>query len=208
MVALISAGTIKNLGESAGEWIAVDLGFSEKSKSCGYAHTTAIRKVDPVCGDEKYGDLIERLKALVSTRKAGAVQVILEAPLSMAFTTDGCPVGRKHLEQIGSDTRYWYVGAGAAVMIAAARLIYEIAQLEPNRDILLFEGFVSFKGKTKAKHHDDARQLLDVVAHPRIGRFLEASSTVPSTVQLRSLGTLLGMDFDPPPIVVANVPTN
>ena len=41
--------------------------------------------------------------------------------------------------------RRWYIGPGAATMVAATCLVRRLKNLRPENDIRLFEGFVSFK---------------------------------------------------------------
>ncbi len=148
--------------------VAVDLGFSRTSRSCGVAW----RDADGVPRSEafRFGECIEEVARLLKGHPR--VVLIIEAPLSGLFTSTGNPVGRGDFERRGlnfssSATRYWYTGAGAATCLAAVfflrkllaemeRLTYEARPVEA----FLYEGFITFKPEP-TEHVSDAEILLD-----------------------------------------------
>ena len=142
---MIVPGTPDMRSRDSGEWVFVDIGFSQNSKSCGIA-----------IGDSKpcvihYGDLGCRI-ARELKKGSSPLNLLIEAPLSVAFDAQGSPTGRK-IERRGRDTRYWYVGAGAATLLATTHLLRRLYDMHPAREIRLFEGFASFKSKTATSSH-------------------------------------------------------
>jgi hypothetical protein len=134
------------------------------------------------------------------------LNLLLEAPLSIAFTKDGNPTGRS-IEKGPEGTRYWYVGLGCAVLVAATHLVRAVAAADAQREIRLFEGFVSFKPKgVRSRHTDDVAGLRDVVWHPE--RY-PAAITPPEKLALDptdvvcSAFAVLGLDTGIPPVIAA-----
>jgi hypothetical protein len=180
------------LAESGVLVIAVDLGFSNRGKSCGIAwrpQSAAPASTLPKAESLRFDECIQRVARLVyEDRKA---VLIIEAPLSAVFDVDGNPVGRGDFEKSevakndrtrgGRDgkesPRYWYYGAGASTCLAAIFFLRRLTRQGPpvagkTTEIILFEGFISYKrrpvGKTTPKarrtnisaHAEEARQLL------------------------------------------------
>ena len=158
---MIVAGTVDEAVRESGDWVFADLGFSSKSKSC----CIAVGDADPF--HLTYGELASRLECL-TTGAAGPVNLLLEAPLSVAFSKDGNPTGRRiearrRVETGRTETRFWYVGPGAAVLIAATYLLRLLHDTNPVNEVRLFEGFASFKSKrTRTSHVEDVMALRDV----------------------------------------------
>lgn len=129
--------------------------------------------------------------------------MLIEAPLSVAFTAMGNPTGRS-LEKRASGTRYWYVGLGCGVMVAALYFLSGLRD-ELRREVRLFEGFASFKLKgSKSSHVGDVLKLRDAVWHPD----RHPTAVVPpdrlaltSTDVLCSAFKAAGMDYGVPPVV-------
>jgi len=93
--------------------------------------------------------------------------LLIEAPLSISFNKAGNPTGRR-IERNNNKHRYWYVGPGASVMVAAMHLVQNIAKMHVNVPIRLFEGFISFKEKSKSSNHrQDVERLRHVVKDPK-----------------------------------------
>ena len=196
---MIVAGTVEDAVRDSGDWVFLDLGFSAKSRSCGIA-----------VGDERpcqvsYGELGHRLLAL-TRRATRPVNLLIEAPLSVAFTKDkdGNPTGRQ-IEKRGGDTRYWYVGPGAAMMVAATYLVRQLSDSVPVNEVRLFEGFASFKGKgSRSSHVDDVCALRDVVwGRGSRGRIVGPDELrMSEDDDLRSAFAVAGMDFGIPAVVL------
>ncbi len=163
---IIRAGSVEEICHLADSFVlAVDLGFSKSRKSCGLAwkdgrlgQTQTDKSCFGKCADKVYGLLKSHRKAVV----------IVEAPLSGLFDKKGNPVGRGGFEQPAPrTTRYWYSGPGAAMCLAAAFFLRTLSRrLRENpgetslREVVLYEGFITFKSKA-TDHSVDARWLLD-----------------------------------------------
>jgi len=117
----IRAGLVEEIYWDSGHWIFLDIGFSEKQKTCGLC----IGNGDPVNVrfDEMKVSVAEAIKG--SSRPSN---LVIEAPLSVAFTASGNPTGRAVEVQRGKNPRYWYLQGGAVVMVAAQYLIRHLLQ--------------------------------------------------------------------------------
>lgn len=196
------AGTIQQLREHSGDWVFVDLGFSAKGRTCGFLHvpSNASSEADTSATEMQYGDM---KKALVDLVKCGGqpLHIVLEAPLSAAFQPNGNPLGRS-VELENSKHRYWYESLGCSVLLASLYLIKALVDAHPAREVRLFEGFVSFKSKTKSNHAADVLALKTAIWSGRSEAFSNpvpllgnSGSVVTSTLEL------LGLGCGPPPII-------
>jgi hypothetical protein len=160
---MIEAGKRSEIEWGQGNWIFLDIGFSNKARSCGLL----IGDEDPIClrfGDAKRW-IVEQLLS------AGALtNLVIEAPLSVSFDASGNPK-RRSIDANDTDPakrRHWYLGLGCAVMVAAMYLIRDIHNSGIRRRIRLFEGFVSNKDRSvRSDHRADCSLLRDVVRYPR-----------------------------------------
>ncbi len=153
---MICAGRAAQVQWGKGDWIFLDVGFSSKARSCGL-----------LVGDEDsqcvtFAEAIRKIKDEVA--EATALNLVVEAPLSVCFDSSDNPTGRS-IEIEGTQARYWYVGAGCAVMVASMYLLRELSKMK-RTSICLFEGFVSYKSEKRSNHRDDAKRLRDAVRDP------------------------------------------
>jgi hypothetical protein len=198
---MIRSGTLSEVNRESGDWLFVDLGFSRASRSCGILLGNGLPE------EITFGQLLNRVTQ--AARHPGRqLCLLLEAPLSVAFTPHGNPTGRS-LERRGAKTRYWYAGLGTAVLTAATYLLRAITASPPGRDILLFEGFASFKPKGQASSHtSDVTRLREVVWRPAT---FTAAIVSPEQIAadpqdiLTSAFAVAGMDYGIPPIVRIDV---
>lgn len=193
------AGTVDEVKRESGEWVFVDLGFARRKASCGYLPG------DGAAEAVTFATACERLVREAS-RVAGPLNLLLEAPLSVAFTKAGNPTGRT-VEKRDGKTRYWHVGLGCVVLVAATYLIRAVASVGEKREIRLFEGFVSFKQRgIRSCHTDDVMGLRDVVWQP--ARF-PGAITPPGKLALESSDVIssafavAGLDVGVPPVIMA-----
>lgn len=195
---MIRAGIPAEANPHSGEWVFVDPGFAEKAKSCGLLRGNG----EPE--DVSFSELRDRLLELVVSG-AGPLNLLIEAPLSIAFNDHGNPVGRA-IEKRGSRTRYWYVGPGSSVLVATTYLLRALHDAKPRREVCLFEGFASFKPKgERSSHALDVVKLRSVIwgQNSANGRILSAEDLAdPSRYALRSAFIVAGMDFGIPAAVV------
>jgi len=130
--------------------LAVDLGYSARSKSCGVAWSGG-----SVVQSLEFGECIAAVAQQLS--RVGRHTLILEAVLSTYHTIQGNPTIRGDFEK----GRGWYHGPGVSTFAAALRFVRELNRVLPNdlRPIPLVEGFLSYK-PVRTAHSDDARRLL------------------------------------------------
>jgi hypothetical protein len=194
----IKAGLVEEIYWDSGLWIFLDIGFSEKQKTCGLC----IGDGDPVNlrFDEMKISVAEAIKG-----SNGPVNLVIEAPLSVAFTTTGNPTGRSLEVQEGKNPRYWYLQGGAVVMVAAQYLIHHLLQESAGSEVRLFEGFVSFKPKDeKTDHSKDVELLREVIVNPAS---FPAAVIGPTELarddadRIQSSFTSMGLDCGVPPVI-------
>lgn len=194
---MIRAGIPAEANRHSGEWMFVDLGFAGKAKSCGL-----------LLGDGKpeeisFSQLKARLLEVVASDYK-PLNLLIEAPLSVAFNEHGNPTGRI-LEKRGSQTRYWYVGLGCSVLVAATYLLRAIHDANPRREIRLFEGLASFKSKdVRSSHSNDVVNLRKVIwdDSSKFGLIVPAEKLAVSPKhRLFSAFLVAGMDFGIPTVV-------
>jgi hypothetical protein len=192
----IRAGELADLPPAPGDWIIIDVGFSQKQATCGFlAGGVGPKKL-------AFGALQSTLVA-AATSAGGPLNLVIEAPLSVAFAQNGNPAGR-NIERRGNLHRYWHAGLGTTVLLSAMHLLRGIVDAKPRRDIRLFEGFVSFKSKGRSDHCGDVLLLRDVIA----GASSRGRIVMPEELRrhpddsLRSAFAVAGMDFGVPPVVL------
>ena len=194
---MIRAGCVSEVHRESGEWIFVDVGFSRDDASCALL----VAEGEPTA--ITFAELIVRVLDLPS-RQDSPLNLLIEAPLSVAFTADGNPTGRS-VERRGSETRYWYVGLGCGVLVPAMYLLRRVVAKGPRREIRLFEGFASFKPKGVASSHvQDVLRLREVVWHPveHPGAIVAPHQlSLDPDDQLFCAFKVAGMDFGVAPVV-------
>jgi hypothetical protein len=193
---MIRAGTMEEAQPESGDWVFVDVGFSQ-NKSCGILEPNG--RLDCF----SFADAKNLLADLASVGDA-PLNLVLEAPLSACFSSDGNPVGRS-IERRGQQTRYWHTGIACSVFISAAYMLRAVLERNGQRDVRLFEGFVSFKEKgVKSDHRLDVGRLRDVVWRvPGAGRIVPPETLrSPSAARIASAFEVCGLDFGVPPVIL------
>jgi hypothetical protein len=161
-----TAGTKSDAKSWVRPLICIDLGFSQSSRSCGFvAIDGGPHHAAPVA--LRFHDAIERTVAIASG--CPLIGLVLEAPLSAKFDGNGNPMLRgkfetlEHVEKAKIQRRHWYVGAGAATLLAAVfflRKLRERLRATSNGvGIYLFEALLTFK-RTGTPHQTDAADIL------------------------------------------------
>jgi hypothetical protein len=139
--------------------VAVDMGFSGKTASCGYAFRAAsIGAIDSE--NKKFHDC---LAAVVKQfQSVGEAVLILEAPLSSAFDRLGNPQPRGDFER-HPKPRWWSLGPGASMSLAAMYFLKRFVEAVPaHTKCHLIEGFVV--GADSGHDADVAEALIDSFA--------------------------------------------
>lgn len=195
---MIRAGAKSEISLSSGEWLVLDIGFANKLASCGLL----VNRESPI--ELQFNEAVQKICQYISN-STKPVNLVIEAPLSVAFDSKGNPKGRT-IEKQGSKTRYWYVGLGCTVMVAAMYLVKAITETPSNVEVRLFEGFVSFKESgVKSNHSRDIELLMEVIENP--SQYPEAiieSKTfkMAESDTLMSAFLVAGIDAGVPPIIM------
>ena len=199
----IRAGRVSDIDKQKGEWLFVDIGFAQEVESCGVLKDT----------EQPYTVTFRRLVNLVikeATKKTSKrLNLVLEAPLSVTFTKDRNPTARA-CDRRGREPRDWYrTGAALSSMTAAGHLLSEVEKKKSRiqREVRLFEGFVSFKPKGgNSDHKKDVQKLREVVWNPTPVCILAPSQLKRNeSDRIESAFKFAGMDYKIPPVIL---PTN
>jgi hypothetical protein len=137
-------------------FLAIDLGFAQKSKSCGLSDQS---------NSVTFGKAIELAVEWVPSAQCQAV-LLLEAPLSASFDEHWNPVPRGDFETHDSvsgneSRRVWQSGAGGVMSLAAIHFLRQLIEktADKNAEVHLVEGFCSRYGKPKPSHIAVAKKL-------------------------------------------------
>ncbi len=133
--------------------MAVDLGFSGTSRSCGFASSDGQGLLSPV--KRTFRECVDDVVAHV--RRHGDGVLIIEAPLSACFNARGNPCARGPFGQ-ATRPRWWSLGAGATMALAAQYFLRFVQEHLGDRRLHLIEGFVV--GQDSRAHETVASQLL------------------------------------------------
>jgi hypothetical protein len=193
----LRAGSISQVTRGSGSWAFIDIGFASNKASCGFA----LDESPPTL--LTFANLKNRVVQLAQESE-NTLNLVIEAPLSVAFSISGNPVGRS-VEKRGGTARYWYFGLGCGVLVAATYLLRALNDAPRRRDVFLFEGLVSFKPKgVRSSHTADVEALRAVAWRLPEGRGRviapEALRVQPSD-HLQSAFTVAGFDLGIPPVV-------
>jgi hypothetical protein len=152
---MIYSGKVDDISWSNGTWLIIDIGFSNSKKSCG-----------TLLGDDtamplKFNDAINQVIRIA--KGTPLLNLVIEAPLSVAFDKSGNPKGRS-IEKEGGKNRLWYVGPGCAVLVAGMYLMKKLYDSHPSAEVKLLEGFVSYKSRdAKSSHLRDVELLREAI---------------------------------------------
>ena len=117
--------------------IAVDLGFSGTSRSCGLASFDGMASLRPV--KRSFRECVDDVAAHV--HRHGDSVLIIEAPLSACFNDRGNPCARGSFEE-APRPRWWSLRAGATMALAAQYFLRFVQQRLGKGTLHLVEGFV------------------------------------------------------------------
>jgi hypothetical protein len=226
----IKAGKISDISWSNGTWLILDIGFAKTGKkSCGLLiHSQKQEKADK--GEFDFNDAVKEVKKAAenAVKTKEALNLIIEAPLSVAFDGNGNPTPRLSIavdkrgkptpicfEKQGSQTRYWYLGLGCGLIVATLHLMRPLNSVKPRSEIRLFEAFVSFKtkddkSKKQKSHLKDVESLGDLIQDPeKLKRCIHnpADPALPginSSYRVESAFKVAGLDFGVPPVIMPN----
>ena len=192
---MIKAGEVKDIRWSNGNWLIFDIGFSNRKKSCALLFND--KKPDVYQYDEavtKAQEIIQYFENL---------NLVIEAPLSVAFDNHGNPKGRS-VEKMGNRARYWYCGPGSTVLLATTYFLRRIKNSSPTANIKLFEGFVSYKDRGQTSDHlKDVTLLMKSIMSPNVLQYCKHPHELKLADDdvLESAFKVAGMDFGIPPVI-------
>lgn len=197
---MIHAGKRSEIAWGDGNWIVLDIGFSEKARSCGLLVGEGV----PRC--LKFAEAKSEIKSAIANLPT--FNLVIEASLSVSFNAHGNPSSRS-IEIEDSKSRYWYVGPGCTVMVAAMYLLRELCSPDQKCSIRLFEGFISYKFGAKSNHQEDVIALRQVIRDP--ARFQSAiyeggELKRNESDELFSAFRVLGFDFGIPAVIKPQIP--
>ena len=178
----IIAGQFDQINEHSGDWLIVDIGISPTTRSCGVWHGPDT--LDAI----NFGKLVALAIEKVERRGQPPLNLLIEAPLSIALRTDNGAALRL-CDTWEGKKRFWHYQAGATTLLAAQmflRALYECQTRQ--RKVRLFEGHVSFKvgGSTGAQgHKDDAWALREAVWNEKNGQRFEPHKLIKEESKLR-----------------------
>jgi len=193
---MIKAGEIKDIQPNS-NWLIFDIGFSNRQKTC------ALLFNDRELGPYQYNKAVEKVQDIIKNVKK--LNLVIEAPLSVAFDKNRNPKGRS-IEKRGAKTRYWYVGPGSTVLLATMYLLKRIVDSNPTGNIKLFEGFASYKDRGKTSDpFRDVRLLKKVTMSPSVLRHCKEPHELKLHKDdiLESAFKVAGMDFGIPLVIQA-----
>ncbi len=158
-------------------WVFVDLGFAQAAKSCGLLAgdgkpkeisfsqlRTEVMEIVAACG-KPLNRTPPHPALSPRTGGEGKGEGVALGPYYFETINNekGNPTGRK-IERREKQTRYWYVGLGCSVLVAATYLLRSIHDARPVREIRLFEGLASFKHKdARSSHGEDVLNLRKII---------------------------------------------
>ena len=160
---IITAGSTDDINKDSGQWMIVDIGFSSAARSCGVWTDTGTEEQEPCV--VTFGELVERVTKEARKADRRTLNLLIEAPLSVAFQQNKNPT-RRSCDIQGKKYRDWYVNAGATTLIAAGSLLRELNNCQRKREVRLFEGLVSFKtskNQPKSKEERSEEHKKDVL---------------------------------------------
>ena len=196
MTIQIRAGTVNEIDRHNGEWLFVDLGFSSKTKSCG------VLKGEGQPYNVTFGELARLAKHEAQMNVPSPLNLMIEAPLSVTFNKGGNPTGRACDYKDGKQ-RLWYMRSAPQMILASGYLLRALVACGIQREVRLYEGFVSFKSTdSKTNHIEDVLALKDVVWNQKKKLIFAPEQLKRSRFDtLESAFAFRGMDFGIPPVI-------
>ena len=203
----IRAGTVNDIYKREGEWLFVDLGFAEKTSSCGVLKDKYAEHPEKDAEQSKpqkvtFGELVNLVKGEAQQNVLSPLNLVLEAPLSVTFNQFGNPTPRACDIKDGN-SRSWHRQPAPGLIMAAGYLLRALADHDIERGVRLYEGFVSFKPQgSKSSHTADVEALRNAVWNQtRCQIFDPTEFKQREDDNLESAFGFMGMDFGIPPVI-------
>lgn len=195
---MIRAGKVDDIRWAKGTWLILDIGFSSTKKSCGFLDGEKDGEV--LTFDEAVTKVIE-----IAERRS-TLNLLIEAPLSVAFDKAGNPKSRlieKSIDQNNKQIlRPWYYGPGCAVMVATMYLLSALRDSCHSADITLFEGFVSFKNSEgKSDHLRVVQALRNAIKIGDVENFYGRDRLKDGSYKIQSAFKVMNMRLGVPAVI-------
>lgn len=204
-----------DMSSNSGTWIFLDMGFaSDGNPSCGYL----VDDRAPV--NMTFGAVCDDIRDVLLNGDAPVINLVIEAPLSVAFSNQGNPMPRA----IEDHHHLWYNGPGVPVMVAAMYLLRETIlrnywDARIRKEIILYEGYVTdtvlqdpgvMELLRQWDTQDRDRRVVQLLRHvvQNLNEFVdediceEDRLLLPENGRLRSALALAGMDWIGIPVVM------
>lgn len=144
--------------------IAVDVGHSSDGNTCGLCvRNNGISSPEP---SSSVGRLVDRLGPLLDASEN--TLLVLEAPLSMAYSKEGNPKYRDGDFERGHG---WWYSAGAEVLLGALRILSQVNQYftenKSERQIKIAEAFYTRADGRDMTHKEVAKLIAERVSQVR-----------------------------------------
>ena len=193
---IIKAGNANHFSRDPNDWIFVDIGFGGRKNDGAISKTTGIKIGESLSKNVTWAQCVREIITFVENRNE-PLNLMLEAPLSVAFDITGNPAPRA-FEKTDKGARYWYVPMGTNVAMSA---LFLLGKLKSNlkAKVNLYESIVSFKPK-KTDHAADTDSMYDSVVKSFANPILDFAQK-PSDI-IESSATMIGWDFGIPPVFV------
>ena len=209
----ICAGSDRDIRKDSdsGQWMIVDMGFAAERRDGHKGRTCAVWTADGGVVETTFGCLQQLVIREAQKKGLPRLNLLIEAPLSVAFDANRNPTGRSCDTQ-DDEHRYWYVASGIAMIAATSYLLRALHDCRGRRrEVRLFEGFVSFKPpklKTKCfkdfnrSHSLDVLKLKSAVWNPTTARVFSQDEIERETEGcVESAFAVAKMDFGIPPVI-------
>jgi hypothetical protein len=160
---MIRAGTYDEIHHDSGLWVIVDVGLSKN-------RTTGLLIGDGPAKNRTFAEARSEIVAAIEGSDR-PVNLMLEAPTSLAFDKKGNPMPR-FFEQAGAfgdhTSRAWNVQPAPGVILGGLlqlRSLWDARERLP--DVRIFEGVATFRPRGKTgEHREDVESLRCAVAEP------------------------------------------
>ena len=193
---LLWAGHPTEFSRNPDHWIFVDIGFGGRKNNGSIGKTTGIKLPDEDSKNVTWSDCIADIKKYVNAASF-PMNLMLEAPLSVAFDVSGNPAPRA-FEKTDKGARYWYVPMGTNVAMSALFLLADLRR-ELKMKVRIYEAIVSFKSE-RTDHLDDANSMYKAVVNDGIMPLAEFKQSPNDKVE--SLTSKIGWNFGIPPVFI------
>ncbi len=189
----IKAGDAYKFSRDPDEWIFVDLGFSGRRSNGTVQKSTGLKLPGEDSRNCTWSEAIDRTKSCLANIDK-SIYMMLEAPLSVAFSKEGHPVPRV-FEKNGTAVRYWYMQSGAVVLISAFYFLQHL-RTTTKHTVNLYESFISFK-KGRTEHYADCDAMKKAILNNQ-KPITEFTQKPEDTLECITKST--GWDFGVPPV--------